>query len=98
MHHSRRALVILAPLTAALACTGRSPPSETHKENRVSQPSPPSPAGSPTPTGSPTDCTASLRVGAPSADGVTLTATLHNGSGAAVQLLQSTRMPYVIVE
>ena len=31
-------------------------------------------------------------------DGVSVTATLRNGGAAAVQLLQSTRMPYVIVE
>ena len=60
----------------------------------MSQPSPPPPPSA----GSPPDCAASLRVGAPTADGVSVTVTLHNASAAPLQLLQSTRMPYVIVE
>lgn len=94
-------------LLPMLACTSRQATSELTKENRVSQPSPPSqapPAPSPSSPASPAAgssapaCSAALRIDAQTADGVRVVASLRNDGPAPVYLLQSERMPYIAVE
>lgn len=102
MHHVARLFAGLAVLSV-FACTSRQATSEITKENRVSQPSLPSQASPPPPSppaaGSPgLPCSAALRVDAQTADGVRLVASLRNDGAGPVYLLQSERMPYVMVE
>jgi hypothetical protein len=79
-------------LLSVPACTTRQSKSETTKENRVSDSSQSAPPAAPAPAGA-SACSATLK-----ADGGRLVATVRNDGPAPVYLLQSDRMPYVIVE
>lgn len=67
------------------------------QENVVSQPSQPSAPSQPTQPPAP-GCSATLSVDSQLADGVRMVAVLRNAGPAPLHLLQSARMPYVLVE
>lgn len=100
MRHYARVLVGLA-LLPALACTGRQSKSEMKQENPVSQSSHPSVPSQPAPGSASSQapgCSATLTLEAQLADGARMVAVLRNGGPAPLHLLQSERMPYVLVE